>query len=56
MDRVGLCVSCQHVREITSDRGAHFYLCLAAKSDPRLRKYPPLPVFSCPGYEPQAAS
>ncbi|MFT3921172.1 MAG: hypothetical protein QM778_01425 [Myxococcales bacterium] len=52
MDRVGLCAHCQHARVIESGRGSRFYLCTAAQRDPRLRKYPPLPVLSCFAYEP----
>jgi hypothetical protein len=49
---IGLCATCQHVRVITSERGSQFYLCGAAKTDPRLRKYPPLPVLRCFAYDP----
>ncbi|MCA9632433.1 MAG: hypothetical protein KC766_32495 [Myxococcales bacterium] len=49
-DRVGLCVSCEHARSIRSARGSTFWLCEASKSDPRLRKYPQLPVRQCVGY------
>jgi hypothetical protein len=48
----GLCGSCQHVQVIRSDRGAEFYLCRRSFSDPRFRRYPPIPVRSCPGYTP----
>lgn len=46
----GLCLSCAHVRPITSDRGSVFYLCGKAKTDPRFPKYPRLPVVSCSGW------
>jgi hypothetical protein len=36
---------------ITSERGSSFYLCGAAKDDPRLSKYPRLPVLSCIAFE-----
>jgi hypothetical protein len=45
--RVGLCTACRHSRVVTSERGARFYLCGAARDDPRLAKYPRLPVVSC---------
>lgn len=32
-----------------------FYLCERSLTDPRYPKYPPLPVLSCPGYEPRGA-
>ena len=31
-----------------------FYLCERSLTDPEYRKYPPLPVLRCPGYEPLA--
>lgn len=49
--RVGLCVSCEHVRRVTSDRGSVFYRCARAESDAAYRKYPALPVVMCAGYE-----
>lgn len=52
MDRVGLCAVCQHVRIIESGRGSRFYMCTEAQRDPRLKKYPPLPVLQCVAYEP----
>lgn len=50
--RVGLCGSCRHRREIRNRRGSFFLLCTLAAKDPRFRRYPPLPVFQCPGYDP----
>ena len=50
-DRVGLCGTCQHMRRIQSDRGATFYRCARAATDSRFKKYPPLPVLQCEGYE-----
>jgi hypothetical protein len=47
----GLCGSCAHARAIVSAKGSTFLLCERARTDPRYRKYPPLPVVSCPGYE-----
>jgi hypothetical protein len=47
----GLCDTCRHVRVITSDRGSRFIMCELAKTDPRFRRYPALPVLACQGYE-----
>jgi hypothetical protein len=47
----GLCAACVHRITITSDRGSVFVQCGLAKVDPRFRKYPPLPVIACAGYE-----
>lgn len=49
--RVGLCANCQYMERIRSDRGAVFYRCGRAASDPTFRKYPALPVMLCAGYE-----
>ena len=46
----GLCGACAFGRVIESGRST-FHLCERALTDPRYRKYPPLPVLSCPGYE-----
>ena len=43
---------CRHCRIVQSAR-ATFYLCERSFVDPRFRKYPPLPVIRCAGYEPQ---
>ena len=51
---VGLCLTCQFSRVVTSDRGSRFYFCERSKTDPRFPKYPPLPVLACAGYEPTA--
>ncbi len=48
---IGLCAQCRHVRPIKPERGGVFYLCRRAASDPRLKKYPHLPVRTCPCYE-----
>ncbi len=49
--RVGLCSVCQHGRQIVSARGSMFWLCDRAATDARYRKYPPLPVGRCAGFE-----
>jgi len=51
---VGLCADCRHVRRIESAKGSVFWMCRRAETDPRYRKYPPLPVLLCRGYEPGA--
>ena len=48
----GLCADCRHARRIGNRRGSVFLLCDRAATDPRYRRYPPLPVVSCAGYEP----
>ncbi len=51
--RIGLCSICQHARVVTSRRGSQFWMCERAIGEPtRFRKYPPLPVLACPGFEP----
>jgi hypothetical protein len=49
--RVGLCWDCRWVRRVESARGAVFFLCRRAETDPRYPKYPPLPRLRCAGYE-----
>lgn len=49
--RVGLCLSCQHVRLVRTDRGSIFYQCQRSATDPSYPKYPRLPVLQCRGYE-----
>ena len=48
----GLCGSCRHVQVIASDRGARFYLCRLSFTDPRFKRYPPIPVRECAGFSP----
>lgn len=47
----GLCAACVHARIVVSGRGSAFWLCRRAAFDARLRKYPPLPVLECVGWE-----
>lgn len=47
----GLCTDCLHHRLVDSGRST-FVLCQRGLVDPAYRKYPPLPVLSCSGYEP----
>jgi len=51
---IGLCFDCQHCRTVENDRKGErstFYMCLRSFTQPEYRKYPPLPVLRCPGYE-----
>jgi hypothetical protein len=52
----GLCSTCRHAAVIVSDRGSRFYRCGRAATDPRFRRYPPLPVISCIGYDERACT
>jgi hypothetical protein len=51
----GLCGTCRHARRVTTRRGSVFLLCRRAATDSRYRRYPPLPVLACAGYEADAA-
>lgn len=52
----GLCADCAHARHIANRRGSSFLLCGLAATDPRYRRYPPLPVLRCPGYRPTGSA
>ena len=52
----GLCGVCRHSRVIETRTGSVFRLCERSKTDPRYPRYPPLPVFRCPGFEPAGAA
>lgn len=45
---IGLCSICRHAHVQESAKGSVFWRCRAADEDPRLRRYPPLPVSTCP--------
>jgi hypothetical protein len=47
----GLCDSCLHQQLVPNTRGSVFSLCLRSREDPSYRRYPPLPVRTCPGHE-----
>jgi len=49
----GLCATCQHMKRTVTKRDSVFYLCLRSQTDASYRKYPPLPVVQCQGYESQ---
>jgi hypothetical protein len=46
-----LCEFCRHMHEVVSGKGSHFLLCQKSDADNRYRKYPPLPVIQCRGFE-----
>jgi hypothetical protein len=48
----GLCDSCRHQRLVPNTRGSVFSLCELSREDPRYPRYPPVPVLSCPGFDP----
>ena len=50
--RVGLCSVCRHHRVTGNRRGSQFHLCELSKVDARFRRYPPLPIMRCSGFEP----
>jgi len=47
----GLCSACRHCQPIDSPRGSVFHLCRLALTDKAYKKYPPLPVLACPGFQ-----
>jgi hypothetical protein len=47
----GLCAECIHRKEIRSDRGSVFIMCLLSFSQSEYPKYPRLPVLRCAGFE-----
>ena len=49
----GLCGSCRHHTWIESGRGSRFLRCELSFVDKRFPKYPPLPILSCEGHEPE---
>lgn len=50
-DAAGLCSTCLHARVQRNRRGSAFWRCARADEDPRFRRYPPLPVVRCDGFE-----
>jgi hypothetical protein len=52
-ESAGLCATCRFARVIVSDRGSQFVLCERSKTDSAFRRFPPLPVHTCSGYEQQ---
>jgi hypothetical protein len=56
LPHVGLCSVCHHGLVQESARGSTFWRCQRAESEPAYLKYPPLPVRTCPGFEPASGS
>jgi hypothetical protein len=52
----GLCGGCRHARRVETRGGTVFRLCLRSTADPAYPRYPPLPVFTCRGFEPSVAA
>ncbi|HET8978966.1 MAG TPA: hypothetical protein VFN87_12460 [Solirubrobacteraceae bacterium] len=49
----GLCDRCRHQQIVRTTRGSVFSLCRRSRDEPeRFARYPPLPVLSCPGFQP----
>ncbi|MEZ4450834.1 MAG: hypothetical protein R3B09_15240 [Nannocystaceae bacterium] len=46
----GLCATCVAGRSVVSGRGSVFWRCAVHDEDPRVPKYPRLPVRGCPYY------
>ncbi|MBI3803264.1 MAG: hypothetical protein HY282_05825 [Nitrospirae bacterium] len=51
IDQIGLCRECAHAKVVRSAKGSLFYFCRRNDTDPSYPKYPPLPIFSCSGFE-----
>jgi hypothetical protein len=49
----GLCDRCRHQRLVPNTRGSVFSLCERSRTDPDYPRYPRVPVFGCPGFEPK---
>ena len=49
---MGLCAECVHSKEIRTDRGSVFTMCLRSFQEPQYPKYPRLPVIRCAGFDP----
>ena len=47
----GLCAACQHAKLNETRKGTAYLRCTRAAWDPRLPRYPRLPVSDCLGYD-----
>lgn len=47
----GLCADCRWARVVESARGSAFLRCGRSDLDAAFRRYPPLPVLRCAGFE-----
>jgi len=45
-----LCKTCLHAKVVQTARGSVFWLCQAHKFNPKMPKYPRLPVLACAEY------
>lgn len=52
----GLCASCRWARVIESARGSAFLRCGRSDLDAAYRRYPPLPMLRCAGFEAREAA
>jgi hypothetical protein len=50
----GLCATCRWARVVESARGSAFLRCGRSDLDAAFRRYPPLPVLRCDGFEADA--
>ena len=48
----GLCAACRHAKLNETRKGTAYLRCTRAAWDPRLPRYPRLPVSDCPGFDP----
>lgn len=48
---VGLCARCRMASVQRGARGRRFWRCGRADADPAYRRYPPLPVLRCRGFD-----
>ena len=50
-DSVGLCARCAHAKAVVSAKGSTFWRCRSPLARAgTLPKYPPLPLWECPGF------
>jgi hypothetical protein len=47
-----LCPRCKHVKSVPG-KNTVFLMCRRSQSDPRFPRYPPQPITSCVGFEPE---
>ena len=50
-DRVGLCIGCRFMLEQGTKRCTVFFRCTRADEDETFKRYPPIPVRRCHGFE-----
>ena len=48
--RGNLCETCLFCRVVISGKGSRFVRCELSTKDKRFPKYPPQPIFQCPGH------